>query len=505
MSTDTAVQPIEAVHQSDASSRLKWWILAVLGLSQLMVVLDATVVNIALPTAQAALHFSNDNRQWVISGYALAFGSLLLVGGRLSDLLGRKRIFIIGAVGFALGSAVGGSAHSFSVLVSARVAQGVFAALLAPAALSLLTTTFTEQHERGRAFGIWGGIAGAGGAFGVLIGGVLTQELSWRWTMFINLPLALAAAVGGTLLLHSNEERERAIIDWPGTVTASAGLFGLVFGLSHAETRGWSNATTIGSIAVGVVLLAVFAFIQTISTHPLLPLRIVLERNRGGSFLALAVAGAALFAVFLFLTYYLQQILGYSPIKTGLAFMPMAGALVVSAGMATTLVLPRVGPRPLVAPGLLVSAGGLVILAQVGVGSSYLDWVLPAGLLIGGGFGFVLAPALNIATAGVEPEDAGVASALANTMQQVGGSIGIALLSTMAGSATTAYLVGKHATPATLAAAAAHGYVTAFWWAAGILAAGSVAIFGLLRGEAPHLTPGVAVDVEADVQLVPGF
>ena len=505
MSTYTAVQPIDQVDESQAGSRLKWWILAVLGIGQLMVVLDATVVNIALPSAQSALHFSNDNRQWVITGYALAFGSLLLVGGRIGDLFGRKWTFITGALGFAAASAVGGSAHSFAVLVTARVAQGVFAALLAPAALSLLSTIFTEAKERGKAFGIWGGIAGAGGAFGDLIGGVLTQELSWRWTMFINLPMAIAAAVGAIALLDSHEEMERPTIDWPGTVTVSAGLFALAYGFSHAQTHGWSNSVTVGAIAVGLVLLAGFSFIQTRSSHPLLPLRIVLERNRGGAFLALFISGAAIFAVFLFLTYYLQQILGYSPIKTGLAFMPMAAGLVALAGIGTSVLLPRIGPRLLVAPGLLVSAVGLVWLTRLGVGSSYLDLILPAQLVIGIGLGMVLPPALNMATAGIEPEDSGVASALANTMQQVGGSIGIALLSTLAASATTAFLVGKHASPLNLAAAATRGYDIAFWWAAGILAAGAVATFFLFGGEAPATKPGLENEVEAEAEFIAVF
>ncbi len=498
---DSAVSPLTPITETDPDFQRRWWILAVLAVAQLMVILDASVINIALPSAQRALHFSNDNRQWVISGYALAFGSLLLVGGRIGDLFGRKRTFITGAVGFAIASVVGGSAHSFAVLVSARVVQGVFAALLAPAALSILSTTFIEAKERGRAFGIWGTITGAGGAVGLLIGGLLTQELSWRWTMFINAPMAVIAGIGAVILLHSHEHSARPKIDWPGTVTASAGLFALVYGFSLAETHGWSSSTTLAFLAAGVILLAAFVFIQTRVKHPLLPLRIVLERNRGGAFLSLAVVGSAIFAVFLFLVYYLQQILGFSPIKCGLATMPMAFGLIAAAGITTSLLLPRIGPRPLVAPGMLIAAAGMALLTRLGVHSTYVGGVLPGLVIAGFGLGVVLAPTLNIATAGIETEDSGVASALANTMQQVGGSMGIALLGTLGASAATSYLVGKAPTPNNLAVAAVHSYTTAWAWAAGILAAGAVATFFLMRGEAPYLEPGF----EAEEALVPAL
>jgi len=490
---------ITSIAETDPNYERRWWILAVLGIAQLMVILDASVVNIALPSAQRALHFSNDNRQWVISGYALAFGSLLLAGGRIGDLFGRKRIFITGAVGFAIASIVGGSAHNFLVLVTARVVQGIFAALLAPAALSILSTTFTDAKERGRAFGIWGTIAGAGGAVGLLIGGFLTQELSWRWTMYINAPLAVLAAIGAVAFLHTHVHSVRPRIDWPGTVTASSGLFALVFGFSRAETRGWSSSTTLAFIAAGVILLITFVIVQRRSTHPLLQLRVVLDRNRGGAFLSLAVVGSAIFAVFLFLVYYLQQILGYSPIKCGLATMPMAFGLIAAAGITTSLLLPRVGPRPLVVPGMLISAVGMALLTRLGVHSSYAGGVLPGLVIAGFGLGTVLAPTLNIATAGIETGDSGVASALANTMQQVGGSLGIALLGTLGASAATSYLLGKEATPHNLAEASVKSYTTGFAWGAGILAAGAVATFFLMRGEAPHLQPGF----EAEETFIP--
>jgi EmrB/QacA subfamily drug resistance transporter len=467
---------------SDGDQRRRWWILAVLGIAQLMVVLDATVVNIALPSAQKALHFSNDNRQWIITAYALAFGSLLLLGGRIGDLFGRKRTFVGGAIGFAVASALGGAAQSFDLLVAARALQGVFAALLAPAALSLLTTTFTDPAERGKAFAVWGAIGGGAGALGLLLGGALTQSLSWRWTMFVNLGFAIPAALGAFALLQSKSNAVKPRIDVPGTLTATGGLFALVYGLAHAQTHGWGSSTTVGFLVAGVLLLATFVAIQARSPHALLPLPIVRERNRGGSFLALGVIGAGMFGVFLFLTYYLQQNLGYSPLKTGFAFLPMTGALVITAGISAR-VLPRSGPRPLFVVGMALAAVGLVLLAQLGLHASYATEVLPGLILVGAGIGLVFPPATNIATSGVNAADAGVASALVNTAPQVGGSIGTALLSTFAASATSSYLAGTHATATVVARAAVHGYTTAFWWSAGIFAAGALTTGLLVRGK----------------------
>src|SRR4051794_16600608 len=287
----------------------RWWILALLGVAQLMVVLDATIVNIALPSAQQALGFSDDARQWVVTGYALAFGSLLLLGGRISDLFGRKWTLIGGLAGFALASAVGGAAPSFGVLVASRAVQGAFGALLAPAALSLLSTTFTHPGERNRAFAIYGGIAGAGGAVGLLLGGILTEYLSWRWCLYVNLLFAVPALVAAAGLLHNQAEAAGTRIDLPGVLTSGAGLFALVYGLTKANTDGWGATVTLAFLAAAVVLLAAFAVIQTRAKHPLLPLRVVIDRNRGGAYLAVLAVGAGMFGVFLFLTYYLQQTL----------------------------------------------------------------------------------------------------------------------------------------------------------------------------------------------------
>jgi EmrB/QacA subfamily drug resistance transporter len=436
------------------------------------------------------LGFSDDSRQWIVTAYALAFGGLLLIGGRLGDLFGRRRTLIAGLVGFAVASAIGGAAQSFGVLVAARAAQGAFGALLAPAALSLLTTTFTDPNERGKAFGIFGAIAGGGGAVGLLLGGVLTEHLSWRWTLYVNLLFAIPAALGALALLARQARDARPHIDVPGMLTATGGLFALVYGFAQAETHGWGSATTLGFLAGGVALLMAFVAIERRAAHPLLPLRVVLDRNRGGSYLAIGISGAGMFGVFLFLTYYLQQTLGYSPIETGFAFLPMLGAVMLTATMSTAALLPRVGPRPLITLGMVLAAGGMVLLAQLGVDSTYAAHVLPGLLVSGVGIGLVMAPAMNTGTLGVDEGDAGVASATVNTMQQIGGSLGTALLSTLAASAAGSFLAGTPSTAAAAAEAAVHGYTTAFWWAAGIFLAGALVAGVLLRSGAPRVEPG---------------
>ena len=455
--------------------------LLVLSLAQLMVVLDATVVNIALPTAQEALAFSDADRQWVVTGYALAFGSLLLLGGRLSDFFGRRRMFVIGVTGFALASALGGAATGFGLLLVARVLQGVFGAVLAPAALSLLTTTFTEAHERSRAFAVFGGISGAGGGVGLLLGGVLTEYASWRWCLYINLVIAAAALVGAAVALQEGERPERPHLDLPGVLTSVLGLVGVVFGLAKAETEGWTSALTLGPLAVGVVLLVAFVVVERRVAHPLLPLRVVLDRSRGGAYLTVAVAGVGMFGLFLFLTYFLTGSLGFSPVATGAAFLPMLGMIMVSAIGLGTVLVPRVGPRPLVPAGALVTAVGMVLLTRLDLDSTYVRDVLPALLVIGAGLGLVFAPAQNAATSGVDTGDAGVASAMINTAQQIGGSIGTALLSTFAASSASSYLAGRTPTAQLVAEASVHSYHTVFWWSAAFLAACAVLAAVLFR------------------------
>jgi EmrB/QacA subfamily drug resistance transporter len=460
----------------------RWLILFVVAIAQLMVVLDATVVNIALPSAQEALAFSNGQRQWVITAYALAFGSLLLLGGRIGDLFGRKRTLVFGLVGFAGASALGGLAQSFEVLVAARALQGVFGALLAPAALSVLTTTFVDPQERAKAFGVFGAVAIGGAAIGLVLGGVLTEYLNWRWCLYVNLVFAAPAALAAMALLHNEVPEQRSRIDVPGAITASTGLFAIVYGLANAETHSWTDPVTVGMLVAGVALLAAFVLIQRRSRNPLLPLRVVLDRDRGGSFLAMALSGAGVFGVFLFLTYYMQQTLGFSPIKTGLAFLPMTFAIIVSATSASTKLLPRIGPRPLIGGGMLIAAAGMLTLTTVGVDTSYAGHVLPGIMIIGAGLGLVFSSAMATATFGVQPGDAGVASAMVNTMQQIGGSIGTALLSTLAATAVSSDLASAagRPDPSLVAHAAVHGYTTAFWWAAGIFAVGAIVCAALL-------------------------
>jgi EmrB/QacA subfamily drug resistance transporter len=474
----------------------RWLILTVIGIAQLLVVLDVTIVNIALPSAQRDLGFSDDDRQWVITAYALAFGSLLLLGGRIADLFGRKWTFLTGLIGFAGASALGGAAQSFGLLVGARALQGTFAALLAPAALSLLATTFTDPAERGKAFGVYGAIAGAGGAFGLLLGGALTEVLDWRWCLYVSILFAVPAALAGLRLLHHVPAPNRPRLDIPGTLVASGGLFALVFGMSRAQTDGWGDPTTVAFLGASAVLLAGFVALQRRVAHPLLPLRVVTDRNRGGSFLAIATAGAGIFGVFLFLTFYLQNVKGMSPLETGLAFLPMNVAIVITATMVNTKILARTGPRPLIPTGMLLAALGMVLLTGIGVDTGYASRVLPSLILIGAGFGLVVAPSFATATLGVPRQDSGVASAMVSTSQQVGGSIGTALLSTLAVSATTDYLTSHG--PELARQAAVEGYTTAFWWAAAIFAVGALVTGSLLRsGARPEMAHGAVEAVPA--------
>jgi EmrB/QacA subfamily drug resistance transporter len=464
-----------ATRQREASPEdRRWLVLLVVSIAQLMVVLDATIVNIALPSAQRALAFPNSDRQWVVTAYALAFGSLLLVGGRIGDMFSRKWIFIAGLIGFAVASAIGGAAGSFVVLIVARALQGAFGAVLAPSALGTLVSTFRDPRERGRAFGLYGSVASGGGAVGLILGGLLTQYLSWRWCLYVNLLFAVFAVAGALAWIRSSRPAERPRMDWPGAVLACAGLFLIVFGFSHAETAGWSSALTVGSLVLGPVLLVGFVIVEERSSHPLLPLRIIIDRLRGGSYLAVCISGVAIFGTFLFLTYYLQQVKGYSPLTTGLLFLPMIAGILITSNLASIVGMPRVGPRDLIAGGMLLGAGGMALLTQVSVTSSYASAVLPALIILGLGFGMIFAPAINAATAGVAREDSGVASALVNTMQQVGGSVGTSALSTVALTASVSYLVAHHTSPLAPAIAATHGYTEAFAISAALLGAGAI-------------------------------
>jgi EmrB/QacA subfamily drug resistance transporter len=505
-----------ATHQHHSR---RWIILGFLGLAQLMVVLDATIVNVALPSMQASLGFSNDQRQWLVTAYSLAFGSLLFLGGRLSDLLGRKTTLQIGLVGFAFASALGGAAQSFSMLVTARAIQGAFGAVLAPAALAMVTTAFTDTKERGKAFGIYGSIAGAGAAIGLLLGGILTQYLDWRWCLYVNLIFAGVALVGTQVLLVRERGSASGGLDVLSTSLICDGLFAIVYGLSYAATSATSasstpgasvtlvtafgNATTIGCLFGGVALVALFAWRQTRIERPMLPMSVILDRARGGSFLSIMIAAASMFATFFFLTFYLQKVHGYSPVRTGLAFLPMVIVLSATAATASTKLLPKVGPRPLTTVGMALGTGAMVILAQLTVTSSYVTHVLPALLIAGVAMGLVFATSMNTATARVKAEYAGSASATVNVTQQVGGSIGTALLSTVAIAATISFLPRGFTLPSNPTPAQSllyetgqvHGYTTAFWWAAGMFAVGTL-IAGLV------LPSGRPVLAKAEPELV---
>ncbi len=476
----------DATSISGAGDR-RWLVLGVIGLSQVMVIMSLTVMNIALLSAQRALHFSTADRQWVVTAYTLAFGSLLLLGGRLADLLGRKVTFLTGLVGFAVVSAIGGASVNFAMLITARACQGAFAALLVPSALSILTTTFTEPKDRSKAFAVYGAIAGAGGAVGLLLGGALTEYLSWRWTLYVNLLFAGVAFTGGALLLTRQPARARRRLDIPGALLASGGMFCLVYGFSNAATHSWHTPSTYGFLAAGVVLLAAFAAWQGRAAHPLLPPRVVLDRNRGGAYLSMLIASVGLFGIFLFLTTYLQQTLGYSPLLTGVAFLPLSGGLIVASNLSTIVLMPRVGPKPLVAFGMLAAAGGAVWLAQLGSHSGYAAGVLGAIILAGIGLGLVIAPVINTGTFGVAPQDAGEASATVTVGQQLGASIGTSLLSTLFAAAITSYITANLAAAriigrqALTGLALAHGYDTVFWWTAGIFAVGAIIGGALLR------------------------
>jgi len=472
-----------------ATDNRRWLTLVVVGLAQLMVVLDATVVNIALPSAQADLGFSDGDRQWIITAYSLAFASLLLLGGRISDLIGRKRSFIIGLVGFAIASALGGAAGSFELLVGARALQGVFGALLAPTALAVLTTTFTIPKERARAFGVFGAIAGAGGAIGLLLGGVLTESLDWRWNLYINVAIAAVALVGA-LVFVPNVVRTgpRPKLDVPGTVLVSGALFGLVYGFSNAEAEGWDSPLTWGFLAAAVVLLVAFVAWQRRAAHPLLPLSIVLDRNRGAAYSSVLIAGAGMFGIFLFVTYYMQATLGYSPIQTGVSFLPMIGMLVLAAQLGTNFLVPRFGPKVLVPTGMVLGVIAMLLLTRLDADSSYAPDVLIPLMIMGFAMGTIMPASMQTATLGVDRQFAGVASAMVNTSQQVGGSIGTALLNTLAATAATDYLA-THAASATIAGdAAIASYSTAYLWGAGFFAVGAVMSALLFRRKSQGLS-----------------
>jgi EmrB/QacA subfamily drug resistance transporter len=469
-----------ALAPSQSGARNRWVALAFVAVAQLMIALDATIVSIALPAAQAALRFSDADRQWVITAYTLAFGGLLLLGGRVADNLGRKRAFLFGLVGFALASGIAGAAPTFGVLVAARAAQGVFAAVLAPTALSLIAVSFTEPKERATAFAVYGSIAGSGAVVGFLLGGALAEYLSWRWCLYVNLPIALVALLGGWLVLTDTPNRSRPKFDLPGAVLATAGLTALVYACTEAVSAGWTSPRVVGLASASLLLIALFVIRETRTPNPLLPMRIVLNRIRGGAYVTVALTIAGMFGAFLFITYYLQVVLHYSPLQAGLAFLPMTVASQAGSWLIASRLMPHVPPRALMAPGALVAAAGMTLLTFLQVDTGYMTGVLPAEILLGLGVACVMVPAFSTATQRVDPREAGVASATVNTAQQVGGSLGIAVLNAIAASTTAGYAGSQ-------AAALVHGYSIAAGWGTAILALGAVAAVVLINAQRPSL------------------
>jgi len=468
--------------------------LGVIAVAQLMVVLDASVVIIALPSAQRSLHISTANRQWMLTAYTLAFAGLLLLGGRIADYLGRKRMFIVSLIGFAAASALGGLAQSAAMLFGARALQGAFAAVMAPSALSLLTVAFTEPKERARAFGVYGGIAGGGAAIGLILGGALTQYASWRWTLLINVPIAIGAALAALRFITESRNPVRHSYDIPGAVTVTGGLLALVYAFTEAGLDGWGATPTLALFVIAAVLLTAFVLVEQRAAHPLLPLRILLERNRGGSFLASLLVGTAMLGTFLSLTYYFQGTLHYSAMKSGLAFVPFSLGIIMGATAASRL-LPRFGPRFVILLGLVLGAVGLGIFTLIGVHTTYASLVLPAEVIVSFGMGLSFVAMSSTSLIGVTPADAGVASALLNSTQQTGGSMGAALINTIATGATASYLAVHGRSATAEIAGSIHGYTTAFTFSAIVLATAAVAAFTLIR--APRA--GSA----ADLELVP--
>ena len=465
--------------------------LAIIAVAQLMVVLDASVVIIALPSAQRALHISVANRQWMLTAYTLSFAGLLLLGGRIADYFGRKRMFVVSLLGFAGASALGGLAQDSAMLFCARALQGAFAAVMAPAALSLLTVAFTEPKERARAFAVYGGIAGAGAAIGLILGGVLTEFASWRWTLLINVPIAIVAAVGAFRFVTESRAAATHGYDLPGAATVTGGLLALVYGFTKAGTDGWGSSVTLALFGAAAILLTAFVVIEQRAAHPLLPLRIALDRNRGGSFLASLLVGTAILGTFLSLTYYFQGVLHYSALKTGFAFVPFSLGIIAGATAASRL-LPRFGPRSLLAGGLLMATAGLFLFSTLNVHSAYLSTVLPAQVIVSLGMGVSFVVMSSTALIGVSEEDAGVASALVNATQQTGGSMGAALINTIATSATVSYVAAHGTSAASLTDGAIHGYTTAFTFSAVVLAVAAAAAFGLIRRGRPTSDQAVA-------------
>ncbi|MDG6109321.1 MFS transporter [Dactylosporangium aurantiacum] len=469
----------------------RWFALVIIAVAQLMVVLDATVVNVALPHAKADLGISDANQQWVVTAYTLTFGGLLLLGGRVADYWGRKRTFVVGILGFAVASGLGGGAWDETSLFLARALQGVFGALLAPASLALLSVLFVDAKERAKAFGVYGAIAGGGAALGLVLGGVLTDYAHWRWCLLVNIPVALVAVALAVRVVPESRAQGNTKYDIPGAVLATLGLSLLVYGFTKAgETDaqqqlkyGWTSPVTLGFIGVALLLLALFVIVETRIRNPLLPMRIVLQRTRGGAYLASTLIGAGFIGAVFFVSLYFQIVLHYTPLQSGLRTLPISAGVLMAAGLSSAL-LPKIGPKPVMATGAAVAAAGMILLTRIGVDTSYATHVLPAMLILGFGLGCTFVPLGNIALVGVDEHDAGAASAVVNASQQVGGSLGTALLNTVAITAATSYFTdhqARAADPRLRLESMVDGYVTAFWWGSVLLAVAAVVVILLVR------------------------
>jgi len=461
----------------------RWLVLVIVCVAQFMVVLDATVVNVALPSIQHSLHFSFSDLQWIVNAYTLVFGGFLLLGGRASDLIGRQTLFIAGVIVFTVASAINGLADSSSVLIAGRALQGLGGALVSPAALSIVTTTFDEGAERTKALGVWSAIAAGGGAVGLVVGGFLTETLSWRWVFFINLPIGVAAALLAFRYVPNSRASERpSTYDTAGAVTVTGGLLVLVYALVKAQSYGWGSAKTLGLFAVAVGLLALFVVIEQRSAAPLIRLGIFRMRSLSGANAAMLLVLAGLFAMFYFASLYQQEILGYKPLKAGLAFVPFALGIVVGAGLSQTLIR-RIGVRAVTYVGIVLGALGLLYFARVPVHGTYVKDILPMIIVVSIGMGMTFVPCTLLATTNVDPSDAGLASGLLNTSQQVGGALGLAVLSTLASTRTSHVLGSGPTTVAERTAAQVSGYHIAFLAGAAMLALAGVILAATVRKE----------------------
>lgn len=453
--------------QSLSPDPLRWKALAILAAAQLMVVLDASIVNVALPSVQRDLHFSDSNVQWIVNAYALAFGGFLLLGGRIADLFGRRRVFVTGLALFSMASLVGGLAPTAGWLIAARVGQGLGAAIIAPAALSIVTTTFTEGAERNKALGIWGALAGAGGAIGVLLGGVLTEWAGWEWVMFVNVPIGLAAAFLAPKFVRESRAHERTGLDIAGAALVTVGLSVLVYALVDAEQAGWGSTRTMGMLVLSAVLLGAFIVVELrFAAHPVMPLRIFGNRNVSSANGVSLLVGAALLSMFFFFSLYLQVVLGFSALEAGLSYLPFSVASIIAAGVASQLVT-RTGPKPVLLGGLALTTVGLLLFTRITPDGTFVGDVLLPSVITALGLGFSFVPVTIVAVSGVTPQESGLASGLINTTQQIGGALGLAVLSSVANSRISEQLAGRRPDEAAVASATTEGFRLAFAVGAG--------------------------------------